>query len=56
MTAFENMCQNMGFKIIDKNYYLSRPIFKLRYNLPTVRAFNHFTTFGCEYLMQYSPV
>ena len=56
MTLFEQKCQNMGFKIIDKNYYLSRPIFKLRYNLPTVRAFNHFTTFGCEYLMQYSPV
>ena len=56
MTAFENMCQNMGFKIIDKNYYLSRPIFKLRYNLPTVRAFNRITTFGCEYLLQYRPI
>jgi len=56
MTLFETKCQNMGFRIIDKNYYLSRPIFKIRYNIPTVRAFNRITTFGCEYLLQYSPI
>jgi len=56
LTAFENMCQNMGFEIIDKNYYLSRPRFNIRYNLPIVKAFNRITTFGCEYLLQYRPI
>ena len=55
-TLFEQKCLNMGFKIIDKNRYLSRPSFKLRYNLPVIKAINHITTFGCEYLLKYSPI
>jgi len=55
-TLFEKKCLNMGFKIIDSNYYFSRPIFKLRYNLPTIKAFNHSTIFGAEYLLRYSPL
>jgi 2-polyprenyl-3-methyl-5-hydroxy-6-metoxy-1,4-benzoquinol methylase len=53
---FEHLITKSGFDIIDKNFYLSRPQYSVRYGLPVIKAFNHATTFGCEYLLKYSPV
>ena len=40
------------YKIIDARFYLSRPIFKLRYNLPTIRVLKNPFALGAEYLLR----
>ncbi len=54
---FERLYSLYGFIPIVKEFYLFRPIYKLRFGLPTVKLidipfFREMITFGCENLLQ----
>lgn len=58
--AFEKFYKRGGFKPIVKELFLSRPVFKVRYNLSTVKVpaiplLREFFAFGCEYLLKKEP-
>ncbi len=57
INRFEHLCGTYGFVPLLKEFYLFRPIYKLRYGLPTVKLpniplFREMISFGCENLLQ----
>jgi len=56
ISAFEKFYTHYSFKPIIKDLFLSRPVFKVRYKLKTVRVpslpvVRELIAFGCEYLL-----
>jgi len=50
--AFENEVGFQGFGIIEKNLYLIRPQYKIRYKIKPRKAWFKYLTFGAEYLLR----
>lgn len=54
---FTELCSSHGYRIHRKELFLSRPVFQVRYGLPTKRmpdipAIREFVVLGCECLLQ----
>jgi 2-polyprenyl-3-methyl-5-hydroxy-6-metoxy-1,4-benzoquinol methylase len=57
ISKFESYYRQFGFKAVLKDLFFSRPVFKIRYGLKTMRFPNipvvrEFMANGCEYLLQ----
>jgi len=57
ISKFEKYCRANGFETIIEELFIFRPIYKLRFGLPTVKALNipiirEAFTFGCETLLR----
>jgi len=57
IASFEKYCKKSGFETIIEELFVFRPIYKLRFGLPTVKALNipifrEVFTFGCETLLK----
>ena len=57
INSFEKFCKDYNFNYIQKDLFLFRPVFKIRFGLPIIRfpnipLFREFFAFGCEYLIQ----
>ncbi|KUG26530.1 methyltransferase [hydrocarbon metagenome] len=57
VNKFEYFCQKYSFKIVKKDLFLFRPIYKIRFGINPLRApgipiFREFIAFGCECLLK----
>ncbi len=57
INLFENLYRLRGFRVIKKEFYLFRPIYALRFGLPTIKLPNvpglrECISFGCESLLK----
>jgi SAM-dependent methyltransferase len=57
VAEFEKLCARHDLCVKIKGLFLSRPVFKIRYNLPVIPCpdlplFREFMASGCEYLLQ----
>jgi len=51
ISRFNTLTKRFNFVPVIKNYFISRPVFRLRYGLPTIRG-NKLFCMGCEFLMK----
>ena len=57
ISVFENLYKSRKFVPVVKEFYVFRPIYKLRFDLPTIKfpnipVFREFVAFGCETLLK----
>jgi len=57
ISKFEKYCNSNGFETLVEELFVFRPIYKLRFGLPTIKALNipifrEAFTFGCETLLR----
>ncbi len=57
INEFEKQSRRIGLKVIKKEFFLFRPIYALRFGLPTIKLPNipllrEYISFGCECLLQ----
>lgn len=56
IAAFNKFCKQNGFRLVQRDLYLSRPIYKIRFGVPPLKIPNipvirEFLAFGCECLL-----
>jgi 2-polyprenyl-3-methyl-5-hydroxy-6-metoxy-1,4-benzoquinol methylase len=59
ISSFNKFVRNKGFKVVKRDLFLFRPIYKIRFGVPTLRFLNipvlrEFLAFGCECLLSKS--